>query len=99
MRLQVNKDEVATQVRVAFRESEEAKISELTTHSSVVDVQYGGNATSAWRANALSISIQSQRRQTIIITCGAPLLLNRYQITGMNAKLVRSVIRRDENSI
>ena len=47
MRLQVNKDEVATQVRVAFRESEEAKISELTTHSSFVDVQYGGNATSA----------------------------------------------------
>ena len=40
MSLQVNKDEVATQVRVAFREGEEAKISELTTHSSVVDVQY-----------------------------------------------------------
>ena len=83
MVLQVNKDEVVTEVRAAFTEYEQALIdndvNKLNTffwsapesiRYGIADIQYGGDAIYAWRATAEAVSPQRRLHHTVITTFG-----------------------------
>ena len=83
MNLEVNIDEVVTEVRAAFLEYEQALINNnvnklntffwsapQSTRYGIADIQYGGDAIYAWRANAQPVSPQRQLHHTIITTFG-----------------------------